>query len=364
MNTASPRLTMQQVADQLGLSRMTVSSVVNGLARERGVKRETEIRVREFLKQIGYVPSIYARRLRKKDIPAIGVLHAGFLMSHLLEASNRLINDLVAQKSAVDIVALPRPISREGLEDFVGRGVPALLWIQNAKESAIQHERIGDLFPYLAQFEKVVIYNHTPAPPAVEARMDELGIHRLVIDRTAATRTVAAFLAGLGHRAIALPDAQAGTLNDLHGRDPALFREAGINRVLGLLEPGEALGEFASLRSGRLQGDRLAAAVRGEGITAAWIFDDENAGYALARLAELGIRVPEDLTLIGFDGLPIGEAFSPPLTTISVPVAEMVRRVIAILSQPSPPSAPHTHVFTPRLVERRSHGAPPAAASA
>ncbi len=360
MNKSSARLTMQQVADRLHLSRMTVSSVVNGLARERGVKKQTELRVRDFLKQIGYVPSIYARRLRKKDVPAIGVLHAGFLMNHLLEAYNRFTNELIQHENAVDIVALPRPESREGLEDFVGRGVPALLWIQNAKESAIQHERIGDLFPYLAQFDRVVIYNHTPAPAEIEARMDELGIHRIVIDRAAATRLAADWLAKLGHRIVALPDAEAGTLKDIHGRDPAIFAQSGIARLIGLLDPGEELGCFPHAHFGRLHAERLATVMRQDGVTAAWIFDDEIAGYALARLAELGIRAPDDLTVLGFDGLPIGEAFCPALTTLAVPVADMVARVIAILNNPDPhPDGPFTHVFAPFLLERRSHGAAP-----
>lgn len=356
MNEHSTRLTMQQVAEQLGLSRMTVSSVINGLARERGVKKETEQRVRDFLKKIGYVPSIYARRLRKKDVPAIGVLHAGFLMSHLLDAYHRFTNELVSHDGAVDIVALPRQESREGLEDFVGRGVPALLWIQNAKESAIQHEKITDLFPYLAQFDKVVIYNHTPATPDIEGRMDDLGIHRIVIDRPAANRVAATFLAGLGHRTVALPDAEKITLKDLHRRDPADFVRAGIANLVGLLEPGEECG--VSLEWGKRYAERVATAIRDQKITAAWLYDDETAGYMLYYLAEKGIQVPRDLTLLGFDGLAIGEAFCPPLTTIAVPVDRMVERTRAILTGSGDAGRSLTHVFEPVLLARRSHGAP------
>jgi LacI family transcriptional regulator len=347
---------MQQVADQLELSRMTVSSVINGLARERGVKKDTEQRIRDFLKKIGYVPSIYARRLRKKDVPAIGVLHAGFLMSHLLDAYHQFTNILVSRESAVDIVALPRPESREGLEDFVGRGVPSILWIQNAKESAVQHERINDLFPYLAQFEKVVIYNHAPATPEIEARMDELGIHRIVIDRPAANRTAAEFLARLGHTVVALPDAQAGTLKDMHWREPAVFQKSGITTLIGLLQPGEDPGNGQA--AGKFYADRLAMAVKEQGVTAAWLYDDETAGYMLSRLAELDIHVPDDLTVLGFDGLAIGEAFCPPLTSILVPVSDMVARVYSILGANAQPGGPLTHIFQPVLLERRSHGAP------
>ena len=348
---------MQQVAEQLELSRMTVSSVINGLTRERGVKKETEQRVREFLKKIGYVPSIYARRLRKKDVPTIGVLHSGFLMSHLLDAYQQLTNALISQDSAVDIVALPRPESREGLEDFVGRGVPALLWIQNAKESAIQHERIGDLFPYLAQFEKVVIYNHTPASPEIEARMDELGIHRIVIDRPSANRIAATFLAGLGHKILALPDAEVGTLKDNHSRDRAEFAKAGIPQVIGLREPGAEMR--GTPEGGRALAERVAKAVREQGVTACWVYDDEAAGYMMHSLAELGVRVPDELTVLGFDGLVIGEAFCPPLTTIAVPVDRMVAKVCELLAASNDSSGELSHVFKPVLLERKSHGSAP-----
>jgi DNA-binding LacI/PurR family transcriptional regulator len=184
--------------------------------------------------------------------------------------------------------------------------------------------------------------------------MDDLGIHRIVIDRPAANRIVAGFLAKLGHRIVALPDAEAGTLKDVHGRDPEVFQKAGITRLLGLLEPGEEAE--ASAAAGRRYAERLAAAVRTQGVTAAWIYDDETAGYMLGRLAELGVRVPADLTLLGFDGITIGEAFCPPLTTIAVPVADMVARVCGILNAPEESTGSRTHIFQPVLLERRSHG--------
>jgi DNA-binding LacI/PurR family transcriptional regulator len=69
--------------------------------------------------------------------------------------------------------------------------------------------------------------------------------------------------------------------------------------------------------------------------------------------------VPDEIAVVGFDGLDLGAAAIPPLTTVELPYAEFGRQAVAIIAArlegiPAPPS----HLLVPRLVERRSSGAP------
>ena len=94
--------------------------------------------------------------------------------------------------------------------------------------------------------------------------------------------------------------------------------------------------------------------------TAACFRDDAVAAFALARLADGGVRVPEHLTVTGFDGIELGSAFRVGLTTLRVPVREMVARVQRILA--TWPSG-RRHRFDMELLLRGSHGPAPARAA-
>jgi LacI family transcriptional regulator len=78
----------------------------------------------------------------------------------------------------------------------------------------------------------------------------------------------------------------------------------------------------------------------------------------LQGLHDAGVMVPDEVAVVGFDGLDLGAAAIPPLTTVELPYEEFGRQAVAIIAArldggPVPPS----HLLTPRLVERRSSGA-------
>ena len=87
-------------------------------------------------------------------------------------------------------------------------------------------------------------------------------------------------------------------------------------------------------------------------ITAACFNDDEEAGFAMAHLASAGVHIPADLTVTGFDGLDIASAFVVPLTSVHIPVADMVDRVKKLLKRPGRGGA---HLFEPEIAAGGSH---------
>jgi LacI family transcriptional regulator len=105
-------------------------------------------------------------------------------------------------------------------------------------------------------------------------------------------------------------------------------------------------------------GRRAAAAVRDTGATAVLAFNDLVAIGLIDGLGELGLRVPEDVSVTGFDDIPFARHTSPRLTTASVPHGELGaqawRRVRALIESGSPE---HDVLFQPRMEVRGSTAA-------
>jgi LacI family transcriptional regulator len=104
---------------------------------------------------------------------------------------------------------------------------------------------------------------------------------------------------------------------------------------------------------GRLSARACIPFIKAKEATALCCGDDAVAGFALSELSEAGISVPKDITVTGFDGLEIAGAFHPRLTTLRMPVAEMVDCVGRIISGGM---QKRRNVFQMELIEGKSHG--------
>ena len=97
------QVTMKQIASELGISRWTVSMILNNNAKRRGIASDTINRVQSYIKERGYVPSRQALDLRNGKKDSIGILYCGRLYSHLTEAFNRRVDQLRAPLGSEDI---------------------------------------------------------------------------------------------------------------------------------------------------------------------------------------------------------------------------------------------------------------------
>src|SRR5690606_27864291 len=181
-----------------------------------------------------------------------------------------------------------------------------------------------------------------------------LGIPSVHIDNAAAARTAMEHLYALGHERIAVvggpPD------NPLHQQRlqgaRAAARARGRLRQLTVV-PGDFSVESGHAAAARLLGQASAP-------TAAFCFSDQMALGVLAACRDLGIRVPEDLSVVGFDDLASSRYLSPPLTTISQPMREIgvgaVKLLLAIIGAVE---VPHQQTLDFSLMLRGSTAAPP-----
>jgi DNA-binding LacI/PurR family transcriptional regulator len=338
---------MAEIAAALGLSRHTVSSVLNGKARERRISPATEARVRAFLEQSGYVPVSHALALRSGRVrETVGILFCGHFYNHLTTAFDQLSRARWFGTHPEVIIA-PYGENMQSLRELAARGCRHLLWM-HALGDKQELPTPESLLPLLGNFQRIVIYNYRFGFGQYADRLLDAGAHLVGVDRVAGFDALGKLLRRNKHRAVALffPGSDAIL-------KPALER-------LGLtvhVPPKTLRGDSDRPARGRAMGDWMARLYASAGVTAGIASGEEIAAHALLRLRSRDIQVPEQVSLVTWSGSAWAQAAAMPLTATEVPVQKMVERTCRILrGEDETFSAPARHVFSACLRLRASHG--------
>lgn len=330
------RTTIAEVAAHAGVSPATVSRVMNG--RFVGDSAVAD-RVRRSAETLQYRPSPLARGLalgRTRTIafvvPDLGNPAFQAMLSSLSRAAGRDRYRVLVADTAETPADEPEVVSE------IRRRCDAIVLCAPRMPDQDLEGLVGELAP-------LVLINRAAPTPAVPA---------LSIDYLAGIHQIAEHLYGLGHRRFAYV---AGP--------PTSASEAGRRRGLTLFESErtDVVVERIPGGAGIEEGRRAASSVHRTGATAALAFNDLVAIGLLDGLGRLGIRVPDDVSVTGFDDIPFARHTAPPLTTASVPHGELGaqawHRVRALVENRTPE---HNVVFQPRLEVRGSTAAPAGAA--
>ncbi|MEV4754328.1 LacI family DNA-binding transcriptional regulator [Micromonospora sp. NPDC049559] len=330
---------MRDVARLAGVSHQTVSRVLNN---HPNVRQETRLRVLDAMRALNYRRNLAARTLVTRRSRTLGII--GFETTLFGPASMLYgIEDAARQAGYFVTVATIPDLERASVLDAVDR------LCQQSVEGIV------------AIAPKPTVTNglhHTPAglPTVAVGGGTETDASATVrIDNTAGARLATQHLLDLGHP----------TVHHIAG--PADWPEA-RERVEGwrqtLYAAGAAVPPVApatwTARSGYEQGSRLA---RDPAVTAIFCANDQLALGALRALHEAGRRVPEQVSVVGFDDTPDSAYYLPPLTTVRQDFAELGRRSLALLlsgiGRQRDPRPPQHVVLAPELTLRAST-APPA----
>lgn len=327
---------ISDVAARAGVSAMTVSRVMNN----RGaVKPETREAVLRAVEALGYAPNVAARSLALGGLDRIGLIwsnpSAGYLSEFLLGALEGVRNyggQLLVEQCDDDAeseVAAVRRLAAGGAKGLVlppphGESVAALA----------EADRLG---------LKVVVVAAGSFRP--EAPSETLAVR---IDDRAAAAAMARRLLDLGHRRIGLI---TGAANQSASAERLIGFQSEIDACPGAEAVIEA-GDF-TYRSGLEAAGRLLD--RPQPPTAVFASNDDMALGAVAVAHQRGLDVPRDLTVVGFDDIPMATAVWPPLTTVRQPVARMAAEAVALLVGGA---AGNDVVFPHALIERGT-SAPP-----
>ena len=298
------RATITDVASEAGVHPSTVSRVLNGHAGST-IRPATRERVLAAADILGYRPSALARSLRLQRTLTLGML--------VPDITNPFFSSII--KGAEDA-------ARE-------RGYNLILC--NSEDQA-EREAAYLLLLRERQVDGVLIASSQMADETIEGlRADSFPfvlVNRaaqdgedlaVVVDNHAAAVEVVAHLAALGHRRVGHI---AGPQNTTTGRDRREGYEAGV-RAHGLAHEPALVVEadaFSEDAGNRALGIMLAGPARPTAVFAA---NDLIAVGMLQRLRRIGVRVPDDLSIVGFNDIPLAGLLEPALTTVRVPQLAM-----------------------------------------
>lgn len=337
MTKTKDKPTMQDIAEELGVSRLTVSSVVNGKCKERNISEKTIERIESYLKQRGFVPSSHALALKNKNICTTGILCSGKLYSHLTEAFNQFTNYFIGHEQRVEIVFTKHDQVNFSLKNLISRGISQLIWIHSNKPNVEFQQKEETLA--LLKHVKTTIYNYNAENDWDKLLLDQ-NIRLVGINRKKSFKDFVNYISDLNHKNIFLLDSDQYFVE--------AFKEAGLNIFLYQGESEDNLNNLAMSIAKELK-----LLIRNKKITMACFKDDELAGYVMHQLRMADILIPQDISITGFDGMPFSECYEPPLTTLKVPVNEMVQFVLSDL--PINNKEKLLQLFECQLIKRKSN---------
>lgn len=329
--SAGEPTTIKDVAARAGVSVATVSRVLNekGLVREDTVKR-----VLDAAKALNYVPHGGARSLSMRKTSTVGVV--------LPDLHGEFFSEVIR---GIDVAA-----RRRGYHILVSGSHSE--WAEMAAVLIAVRGRVDGLIVMAPEMEAEKLPSRLPTGlPIVLLNCRAKTAWAMAIDNTTGVRSMMRHLAGLGHQRIAFiagPEGNADAAERLRGWREAL-EEKSVSPD-GLLLKGD-FSESAGYEAGY---DLLSRSTLPTAIFAA---NDAMAIGALCALREQGLRVPEDVAVVGFDDIPIARFVSPPLTTVSVEIAQLGRRAFELFLEGTEPGAvPRLETLPTHLVIRESCG--------
>ena len=292
---------LKELAQHLGLNPGTVSVVLNDVP-GRTIPQATRNRIKAAAKKLNYRPSLLARSLRRGRTMTVGVLVPELNDGYHTQVMTG-IGDLLMERKYFYLTANHRHCSdlvEEYSQMLVARGAEALIAIDTRLEHAFQ----------------------VPAV-AVAGHRRLAGVCNVVLDHTRAAQLTLEHLHALGHRRFAFMRGQAFS-SDSAERWKALVAVA---RQMGIaVDPALTVQLDRDLSTPELGYPVVEALLaQRRRFTALVSFNDVAAIGAIRALRDRGLRVPEDVSVIGFDDIAASAFYSPRLTTIRQPLAEMGR---------------------------------------
>ena len=338
-------VTLKDVAKHVGLSPATVSLVLNRAPAADAIPKETHERVFVAAKELDYRPNHLARSLRRQRSFSVGVLvpeiSEGYAAGVMAGVEGHLRdNDYFY---LIGSHRLEPKRLQEYLRLLEDRAVEGYILVATELEQA-------------PSLPTVAVANHQ--------RLD--GVTNLVIDHEHAAAAALGHLAELGHRRVAVFKGQPNS-PDTEERWESILAAAEnldleIPPELALQlsgDPAETYGGEEGYDEGYTYGRHLLEV--GTEFTALFAFNDISAIGAMRAFLDAGLRIPEDISVIGFDDIQVAAFHNPSLTTIRQPLREMGETAARLLVERLTGEPPFPSVVTleTELVVRRSTGPAP-----
>jgi LacI family transcriptional regulator len=330
-------LTLEDIARLSGVSRSTVSRVING---DANVKDETRKKVMEVVGWHNFQPNLAARGLAMGHTNVIGLvipmgvstLFTNPYFSQLIQGVSTACN--VLDHSIMFWLAEPE-YERRMVRQIIGNGM-----VDGVVVSAT-----------LIDDPIVVSLHESRMPFVLIGHHPSLDLNSVDLDNVQGARLATSHLLGAGRKRVATI---SGSQNTMAGRDRSYGYRLALKEKDIIFDPALVVDGNFTEQGGYLAMQKLLPA-HPDGVFAA---SDLTAAGAMRAILEAGLRVPEDIAIVGFDDLPVATQLEPSLTTIHQPIQRMgtlaVETLINIIHEPQSP--PHRIVIEPELILRESCG--------
>ena len=334
-------VSLRELAAYLGLSRSTVSLVLNNSPVAQGLAPETRERVRKAAAELHYKANYFARMLNNKRSQMVGILSPDLAQGYDSEILNG-IERLLVERGYLYFVSShqwSQELIEQRLKVFAERGAEGVILINThvLKAPDLPLVSIGSL-------------------------ENDFPVTRITVDNAHGIRLALEHLHALGHRRIAFLKGHTES-SDTESRWAACVATA---HALGLRIYKEHVVQLERIdnglnpvREGYIAGEKLLKATRP--FTALLAFNDLSAIGAIHAFRDAGKQIPEEISVVGFDDIQAATIVQPTLTTIRQPLIKMgmmaAREILASVENPE--LQPRQIVIKPELVIRNSCAACP-----
>jgi DNA-binding LacI/PurR family transcriptional regulator len=335
---SEPKVTLQTLATHLNLAVGTISAALNDSPAARAIPEHTKRRILNAAREFNYRPNYFARSLRSQRTYTIGVIaeqigdpYGAMVISGVeehLRGSEYFFLTVIHRHD--------RRILQNYSQMLVTRGVEGFITVDTSVTEKPSRPTVA-------------VAGHAPVP----------GVTNLILDQKLAARLALTHLLELGHRDIAFMKGQSSS-SDSASRWTAICaasKELGVRIRPELVVQIEQ--DLTTPQIGYPYGKKLLA--RRKPFTALFAYNDLSAIGAIWAFREAGRSVPQDISVVGFDDVPVAVFSNPALTTIRQPLQQMGQLAAKTLIDQIEKKAEFQSeiVIEPELIVRASTGPAP-----
>ena len=342
--------TIQDVARHADVSTSTVSNVLNGRADR--MRPETRLRVEAAIEALQFRPSKLAQQLKTGHTPLLGLLVPS-MSNPMYGFIAREVETFAQDRFGLRLLigSTYRDAAKEAafFEDLLSHGVRRVIVISSLADERHLERAVERGMSVMSYDRRATLGQKT-------------GVGHVTPDNFEAARLAADHLIAQGHQRLAFVTVSGMTMSrsDKIAGFRAAAEAAGLSKSAVVLDGGtlDEYGDSVIAEVGRATGLQLAAdPKRPTGIVA---LNDLMALGLMAGLREGGLRVPQDVSVVGIDGLFLAALSNPGLTHVQMPIREMAHAMVEAVATDG--TAPREQLFSQvRLVERESVAPPPGA---
>lgn len=345
-------VTMKEVAERAGVSKATVSYILNGREASMRIPEETRQRVLAVVRDLRYHPNAVARSLAHKQTHTVAVvMQYPALFSGWSGFTNELMHGVTdaAIRLGYDVLLQTRPTRREWGSDAASGVEAELATLTDGRvDGALLLRDLDDpLADALQQcdFPSVLMFTRAANPTHWYVDCDNLLGGYLAVEH----------LLALGHRRIVHLEGgyHSGAARDRRQGYLQALRMAGIEpNPNWIIELGSASADFTAAAA-------LFALPLADRPSAVFAWSDDVAIQMMCVLRQMGRRVPEETAVVGFDSTALCDHTDPPLTSVRQPIYTMAAQALELLVRKIGGETPEIVQarIAPSLTVRRSCGA-------